>query len=267
MINREFQHLVSEAERQPFSGWNFSYLRDRMLEAEVDWDYESIVRGHLPAVDAVLDMGTGGGEFLSTLTPLPARTIATEAYPPNVEIARKRLTPLGVEVVAIEGAPDNADIGPGEGVGSLPFPDEYFPLVINRHESYYPAEVYRILRRGGRFITQQVGGEHNRELNRLLGAASQYQPRWNLAFAIRQLEEAGLRVVDRREAYPETMFLDIGSIVYYLKAVPWQVPDFTVERYRDRLAALHHHMAREGGLRIRGHFFYLEAVRPDSHNR
>jgi len=33
-------------------------------------------------------MGTGGGEFLASLAPLPMHTSATEAYPPNVEIAR-----------------------------------------------------------------------------------------------------------------------------------------------------------------------------------
>jgi len=261
MTNCDFQGLISEAERQPFSGWDFSYLRGRMREGGLDWDYADLVRRRLSAVDAVLDMGTGGGELLSTLAPLPPRTVATEGYPPNVEIARGRLARLGVEVVAIEGAPDNVHIAPGEGVGSLPFPDQSFPLVINRHESYYPAEVYRILRRGGSFITQQVGGEHNGELNRLLGVAPGYDPRWNLEFAVRQLEEAGLQIINRREAHPETVFLDIGAVVYYLKAVPWQVPDFTVERYRERLAEVHERMGREGGLRIRGHFFYLEAVR------
>lgn len=264
MTNSDFERLIFEAERQPFSGWDFSYLRGRMSEGGVRWDYSDRVRRRLSTVDAVLDMGTGGGELLSTLTPLPPRTVATEAYPPNVEIARARLVPLGVEVVAIEGAPDNLDIAPGEGVGSLPFPDESFPLVINSHESYYPAEVHRILQRGGSFITQQVGGEHNQELNRLLGAASGYGARWNLTFAVWQLEEAGLQIVDALEEYPETVFADIGALVYYLEAIPWQVPDFTLERYRDRLAAIHDRMIRDGGLRIRGHFFFLEAVRPES---
>ncbi len=36
------------------------------------------------------------------------------------------------------------------------------------------------------------------------------------------------------------MFLyDVGAIVYYLKAVPWEIPDFSVEKYFDKLQEIH----------------------------
>ncbi len=70
----------------------------------------------------MLDMGTGGGEFLSSLAPFPPYTCATEAYPPNVPIAKARLEPLGIEVFQI--SEDNF----------LPIPDNTLDLVINRHE-------------------------------------------------------------------------------------------------------------------------------------
>lgn len=257
-----FERLIAEAERQPFSGWDFSYLRGRMREETPSWDYAGLVRRHLSAAPSLLDLGTGGGEFLSSLTPLPAVVAATEAHAPNVEIARARLTPLGITVVAVDGAPHNLAIAPGTGVGTLPFPDDSFALVIDRHESYYPAEVYRILQQEGIFLTQQVGGEHHQGLNTLLGAPRSDSPQWNLDFAVRQVEQAGLRVVEAREEFPETFFSDIGAIVYYLKAVPWQIPDFTVARYRERLAPLHERITAEGGVRVQGHLFYLEAVKP-----
>lgn len=53
-------------------------------------------------------------------------------------------------------------------------------------------------------------------------------------------------------------------MVYYLRAVPWQIPDFTVEGYRERLVALHERMAREGGLHVAAHLFYIEACRAPS---
>jgi SAM-dependent methyltransferase len=78
--------------------------------------------------------------------PFPELAYATEAYAPNVPVAKKRLEPLGVRVTAI----DDDD--------SLPFDDAGFDLVLNKHESFSPAEVRRILRPGGTFLTQQVGG-------------------------------------------------------------------------------------------------------------
>ncbi len=35
-----------------------------------------------------------------------------------------------------------------------------------------------------------------------------------------------------------TRFYDVGAIVYYLKAISWQIPDFSVEKYFDRLEAI-----------------------------
>ena len=259
VVDAEFERLVCDAEGEPFSGWDFSYIRDRVHWGSAFWSYDDRVRSLLASTAAVLDMGTGGGELLASLAPLPRRTVATEGYPPNVEVARNRLAPLGVEVVAVDGAPDNVEIGPGDGIGSLPFRDGSFPLVINRHESYYPAEVFRILEPGGLLITQQVGAGHNQELNRLLGAPMTSGNTWDLAFATRQLEDAGFQVVDGREAFPETVFHDVGAVVYYLKAVPWQVSGFSVQRYRGRLEAIHRLIKAEGTLRVPGHLFFVEA--------
>jgi hypothetical protein len=256
-----FALYVAEAMQAPFTGWDFSYLQGRLAEEKPTWDYAERVRARFAGVTSLLDMGTGGGEMLASLVPLPVRTAATEGYPPNVEIARARLAPLGVTVSAIEGAPDNIHIVPGAGIGSLPFPDRHFALVINRHESYYPAEVHRILESGGAFITQQVGGDYYQELNRLLGAPNRSGTAWNAEFAVHQLEDAGFRIVEAREEYPETVFRDIGSVIYYLKAVPWQVPDFAVDAYRTQLMSLHEQIEADGNLRIPGRLFYIEAAK------
>src|SRR5919202_3355801 len=78
---RAFEQLLAEAEQQPFSGWDFSYLRGRMEEGQPSWNYAELVRARLTGLPAVLDLGTGGGEFLAQLAPLPPRTVATEADP------------------------------------------------------------------------------------------------------------------------------------------------------------------------------------------
>ena len=136
-----FNFLVSEAEH-PFSGWDFSYMEDRVRNAPLTWSYVSKILPLVRKVDSLLDMGTGGGELLSSLLSLPKHTCTTEGYEPNVSLARKRLEPLGVRVCKYE-SDEN-----------LPFNDEEFDLIINRHESYSPNEVNRILKHGGYFVTQ-----------------------------------------------------------------------------------------------------------------
>lgn len=235
---------------EPFAGWDFGYISDtgRMVESPLPWSYSTEVLRYMWNAGSMLDMGTGGGEFLSRLRPLPAYTAATEGYEPNIAVARERLEPLGVEVHQVE---DDS---------KLPFPDETFDLVINRHESYSPAELKRILKPGGHFITQQVGGDNDNDLNRLLGApVNEEYAHWNLDYACNELEEAGLSILDDGDAEIYTRFHDLGAVIYYLNAVPWQIPDFSTDRYQEQLLQLHLKMWSEGPLDIPGSRFFIIA--------
>ncbi len=46
-------------------------------------------------------------------------------------------------------------------------PTGRFDLILNRHESYHPGEIARVLAPGGTFLTQQVGGDELGELREL----------------------------------------------------------------------------------------------------
>lgn len=128
-----YDELVREAQTVDFEGWDFSVFGHRFTEEPPSWDYRDLVNARLNEASDVVDMGTGGGEFLSSLLPVEARVVATEGYPPNVPVARARLEPLGVEVVQTD-ARDDYD---------LPFPSKSVDLVMNRHESFVPSEVHR----------------------------------------------------------------------------------------------------------------------------
>ena len=97
----EFERIVQDAERQPFSGWEFSYLEGRYEQSKVSWDFQGMLLQRLEHAGSLLDLGTGGGEFLSSLQPLPRTTCVTEGYPPNAKIAKRRLEVLGVEVADV----------------------------------------------------------------------------------------------------------------------------------------------------------------------
>ena len=91
MIKDELFSTYIQEKNQTFSGWDFSYLSEtgRVQNGILSWSYGSIVLPLIKEAQAMLDMGTGGGEFLSMLTPYPPTICATEAYPPNVPIAKK----------------------------------------------------------------------------------------------------------------------------------------------------------------------------------
>jgi SAM-dependent methyltransferase len=268
-----FEDLITDAARAPFEGWDFAWLDARMVESPLSWDYVAQVgrvRRRLTsfASKSILDLGTGGGEILSQLSPFRALTVATEAYPPNAIVAARRLKPLGAHVVAhvvaVDGAPENYTTlaTPTTNTPAIPFRDRAFDLVLNRHESFLPAEVFRILRPGGFFLTQQCGGTNCAGLNDLLGLPPPRFESWNLSNARAQLQSVGFEILDAREDFTTVRFHDVGAIVYFLNAAPWQAPDFDLHKSRQLLAELHAQIEKSGPLKIKGHHFLLEAKRP-----
>lgn len=249
---QKYQTLVEQAQAAAFSGWDFSWLEGRMIQDDPPWDYASLVRSHLEDTHSLLDIGTGGGEFLTSMAPLPPDTHATESFPPNQPIAKARLSPLGVIVHFTE---DDAP---------LPFEHNRFDLVINRHEGFSPGEIFRILKPGGKFITQQVGGLDNLELNQVLEETLTFPYlSWSLESALTGLVEAGFTIEHAQKAALKTRFMDIGAVLYYLKAIPWQVPGFNLETQAQALIRLHNYIEWQGEFISTAHRFLLIAQKKE----
>lgn len=116
-------------------GWDFSHIDGRCEESDLPWDYKRIIKKHMNSNMNILDYDTGGGEFLLSLKHPYDRTSATEGYPPNVALCKETLLPLGIDFKACD---DPANI---------PFQDESFDLIINRHGDFHAKELYRLLKK------------------------------------------------------------------------------------------------------------------------
>lgn len=243
-----FDELVAEGEAVPVDGWDFSWFDGRAAEERPAWGYSRLMGARMGAATVALDVQTGGGEVLAAIPSAPPVLLATESWAPNLAIARRNLAPLHGHVVEAADA------------GALPFAGGTFDLVVSRHPTVTVwAEIARVLAPGGTYLSQQVGPGSVDELTAAMMGPHEVSDSRDPRRAVRAAEAAGLTVVDLRSQSLRMTFDDIGAVVHFLRKVLWIVPGFTVDAYRDQLAALHHTIVTEGPFVAHSTRFLIEA--------
>jgi SAM-dependent methyltransferase len=254
-----FADLIAEGAEVPVEGWDFSWFAGRATEERPPWGYARLLGQRMAAWAGVpgaaaLDLQTGGGEVLATIGVAPSVLVATECWPPNIEVAQRNLAPLGGRVVAMADELDD-----------LPFEDASFDLIVSRHPvGVRWDEVARVLKPGGTYFSQDVGAGSVRELTEFMMGplppddGPDRDPRWSVLGA----EQAGLEVVDVRRFRGRMEFNDVAAVVHFLRKVVWIVPGFTAQGYLDRLRALHEQIQADGPFVATSVRFLFEAHRP-----
>ena len=133
-------------------------------------------------------------------------------------------------------------------------------MVINRHDSYVENELLRIIKNKGYFITQQVGGKNNIKINEDFQTSYKFEEYdWDLNQASKKLIDAGFKIIEMKEEFPISRFYDVGALVYYLRAIPWQIGDFSIEKYYDKLKKIHKIITEDEFYDVNAHRFYIIA--------
>lgn len=240
---------MQEEEVAHIRGWDFSYINDRYTEeTDFPWDYKTVIGQYLKEDMRILDYDTGGGEFLRSLNHPFEKCAATEGYPPNVALCEEVLLPLGIDFKACD---DPANI---------PFEDESFDLIINRHGSFNAKELYRLLKKGGLFITQQVGDDNERELvEMVLPKLEKPFPGMNLKEQKKAFEDAGFEILEGLEAFRPIKFYDVGAFVWFARIIEWEFPGFGVERCFDQLLEMQRVIDEKGSVEGTTHRYLIVA--------
>ena len=244
------QQWKREEEIAHIHGWDFSHIDGRCVEdTDFPWgSYRQVIEYYLRPEMKLLDIDTGGGEFLLSLHHPHSNTAATENYPPNIELCQKTLLPLGIDFKAADGR------------GVLPYADDSFDLVIDRHGDFTPREIHRVLKPGGLFISQQVGAENDRELVTLLCGdlplpfPEQYADKAATAF-----QKAGFAILRKEECFRPIRFYDVGALVWFARILPWEFPDFSVDTHMENLMKAQKILEQTGSIDGTVHRFLLVA--------
>ena len=246
--NKLKEEWLKEEKKAHIHGWDFSHIYGRYSEEEnLPWDFRTVINKYLKNNMKLLDMETGDGEFLLSLNHPKHNTSAIEGYQPNVELCKKVLLPLGI------------DFKEADGDEKLPFENEYFDIITNRHGAYNVAELKRVLKKNGIFITQQVGAENDRELVEILLPKYKDLPYAEHYLNIKQQEisEQGFEILESGETFQPIKFFDTGALVWFAKIIEWEFPNFSVESHLDNLYKIQEIIEANGVVKGRIHRFYI----------
>lgn len=241
------QYLLKE-EAHEFKGWDFSYLNGRWEDEPLPWDYREIVLQYLQKDMRLLDMGTGDGAFLLSLNHPYTLTDVTEGYEPNIKLCQEKLSPIGITVYPVK----------DDFLTNVS--NQTYDLVINRHESYNEAEIRRVLKPQGIFITQQVGAYNNKDLATFFDPNHCDQaPEMTLNKSVKRLIQAGFTITYQNEAFPKLKFFDLGAIAFFAKIIEWEFVNFSVEKTFDKFLILENELKSKGYIESTEHRLIIVA--------
>lgn len=249
MTNNHWKDIWKNEEKiAHIHGWDFSHIEGRCEEAALPWDYRKVIDRHRTDEMCMLDYDTGGGEFLLSLNHPHRHTAATEGYPPNVQLCRETLLSLGI------------DFRPCDDPANIPFPDEHFDLILNRHGDFNTRELHRLLKKDGIFVTQQVGCDNDRDLVEMVlpGQENPY-PQLHLKEQVKGFVEAGFEIMEQNEVHLPIRFYDVGAFVWFARVIPWEFPDFSVDRCFDHLLSMQKTVEEKGSVEGTIHRYLIVA--------
>ena len=209
-------------------GWGWSGMRTRM--GDLGWSYSGVLREHIEPSDRVIDVGTGGGEVFSAVA--RAGDVALDLKMEMLEVARENL-------------PCHLVQGDQR---ALPFAARSFDVVADCHCGVDPREVIRVLRTGGRYVTQRPGDRICQNIFDAFGwrtngefwrreAEAAGEPYWGIDECAASYADAGCEIVLREDAYVDYEFLDEASLAFWLCNAP--LPEVVdADRHSSVLATL-----------------------------
>ena len=120
--------------------------------------------------------------------------------------------------------------------------------------------MHRLLKKGGLFITQQVGSENDRELvEMVLPGTPKPFPDMNLSRQRKAFEEAGFEILQAEEAFLPIKFYDVGAFVWFARIIEWEFPDFSVNNCFDKLLEMQKTLEEKGEVAGTTHRYLIVA--------
>ena len=196
-------------------GWNFSKMKHIVEQDDPYFYYHEVVK-HITPNTVMLDIGCGSGEKAVCYFQEAKKVIMLDN---EQEMLNKVQNNLLKQQNKKLNQKFECVIGDGDNI--LDFDDETFDLVVSRHCGANMSEVYRVLKKGGVFISEDIDGDDCIEIKDYFkrgqgyGETSLLKEKIFKESLLAGFSKISLLNFDQREYY-----LDIDELKYLLERTP-----------------------------------------------
>ena len=183
-------------------GWNFSKM-NYSVKRLTDYDYYKEVIKHITPTTKILDIGCGSAEKTIRFYSLAKKTYLTDFEPEMLSKAKKN----------IEKYYGQSDKNRNKFIlkvldcnGPFDFEDNFFDLVVSRHCGANMKEVFRVLKKGGVFISEDYSNDDCYEIKEIFERGQSFKEEPLYKKQMNECIESG---------FSEIKFLKFEEIEYY----------------------------------------------------
>ncbi len=234
-------------------GWDFSEIDKRTKVIGKKWRYIDVVKKYVDKEAVLLDIGTGGGEVLLRIARFVKKAYGIDNSKSMIKTARENLVKSGLSNVEFRLAD----------AGELPFPSNYFDVVICRHAPFYASEVFRVLKPGGIFITQQVMENDKENIKQIFGRGQAFgvKPGTLMEKCAQELVFQGFEILKKDEYNATEYYADMQDVIFLLRNTPI-IPDFDIDKDQEFLERIEREYKTKDGIRTNSSRFLIVCRKP-----
>lgn len=196
-------------------GWNFSTMKHTTEQDSPYYYYHKVVE-YIQPDTVMLDLGCGSGEKSTKYFGLAKKIIMVDNEPEMLKKAKEN-----VEKFYNENKASKFEFQIGDADGRLDYADETFDLVVSRHCGGNMHEIYRVLKKGGVFISEDIDDIDCLELKEYYNRGQNYPlDKTQKEKIFQDIFDAGFSEIkllnfDQREYYP-----NIEELIFLLDHTP-----------------------------------------------
>lgn len=198
-------------------GWDFSMLKYELVDNS-NFQYFDEINKQVTDQSILLDIGTGGGEKLSSLISNDCLLkIGTDFSQEMIKVANENKKNNRIRFFEM-----NSE--------SIKFPDNFFDIICARHTPFNFKEIFRLLNNNGTFFSEQIDEDDCKSLKELFGRGQGYNEKIKLIDKLKEeAKQNNFKNIDFFDIKQQEYYKTDDDLMFLLKNTPI-IPNFGEEK-------------------------------------